>query len=132
MDGRVQAPVIRYLRDKFEGAYVDDITEAGPVGVLAADPESRPARAIYRKIDVSVNAHGSRVIAVVAHHDCAGNPKPRDAQLEDLRRSVEVIRERYPNLKVLPIWVDEDWRVEEIEMSKLPGGPGIPVATPAD
>jgi hypothetical protein len=117
MDGRVQAPVIQYLRERFEGAHVDHITEAGPVGVLAADPESLASRAIYRKIDVSMNAHGSRVIAVVAHHDCAGNPKPREEQLNDLIDSVDVIRERYPGLQVISLWVNEDWQVEEVESS---------------
>ena len=114
MDGRVQGPIISYLSKRFDGAYVDDITEAGPVNVLASDPESNRSKAIYRKIGVSVNAHGSRVIAVVAHHDCAGNTKPQEEQLEDLRVSVEVLRRRYPDLLVIPLWVGEDWQVEEV------------------
>ena len=114
MDGRVQGPIISYLSKRFDGAYVDDITEAGPVNVLASDPESNRSKEIYRKIGVSVNAHGSRVIAVVAHHDCAGNPKPQEEQLEDLRLSVEVLRRRYPELLVIPLWVGEDWQVEEV------------------
>jgi hypothetical protein len=118
MDGRVQGPVIAYLSERFDGAYVDDITEAGPVGVLASDPGSSCSAEIYRKIDVSVNAHGSRVIAVVAHHDCAGNPKPREAQLEDLRVSIEVLKRRYPDLQVIPLWVGEDWQVEEVELGE--------------
>ena len=117
MDGRVQGPILSYLSNRFDGCHVDDITEAGPVNVLASDPESSCSKAIYRKIDVSVNAHGSRVIAVVAHHDCAGNPKPKEAQLEDLRVSVEVLKRRYPDLQVIPIWVGEDWRVEEVELA---------------
>lgn len=118
MDGRVQGPIITYLSNRFDGAYVDDITEAGPVNVLASDPGSSRSEEIYRKIDVSVNAHGSRVIAVVAHHDCAGNPKPREAQLEDLRVSIEVLKRRYPDLQVIPLWVGEDWQVEEVELGE--------------
>ncbi len=119
MDGRVQGPIISYLSKRFDGAYVDDITEAGPVNVLASDPESSRSKAIYRKIDVSVNAHGSQVIAIIAHDDCAGNPKPKEAQLEDLRVSVEVLRRRYPDLQIIPLWVGEDWRVEEIALRAL-------------
>ena len=116
MDGRVQ--VIRYLRERFEGAYVDEITEAGPVGMLAADPESELSQAIYRKVDISVNAHGSRVVAVVAHHDCAGNPKPKEAQIEDLHKSVDALRQRYPDLQIVPLWVGEDWQAQEVELGQ--------------
>ena len=114
MDGRVQRPVLDYLSSLFMADYVDQVTEAGPVGVLAADPESDLSRSIYRRIDVSVNAHGSVGIGVVAHYDCAGNPKPEVKQKEDLRRAVEAIRARYKKQRVVPLWVDRRWKVNEV------------------
>ena len=114
MDGRVQRPVIDYLSEFFLVEHVDVVTEAGPVSVLAADPESDRSKSIYQRIDVSVNVHGSKGICIVAHHDCAGNPKPKSGQMEDIRESVSVLRSRYPDLPVVAVWVDENWAVAEV------------------
>jgi hypothetical protein len=114
MDGRVQDPVTRFLAGRFGVKYVDVITEAGPVGVLASEPESVRAQEMYRKIDISINAHKSRGLAIVAHHDCAGNPKSRDEQLTELHRSAEVLRERFPGMVVVALWVGDDWTVTEM------------------
>ena len=39
IDGRVQLPVITYLQNRFGVKFVDNVTEAGPVGVLSVFPE---------------------------------------------------------------------------------------------
>lgn len=117
MDGRVQAPVNEYLSERFGVTYVDEITEAGPAGVLAADPECDDALAIYRKIDISVEKHDSVGIAVVAHHDCAGNPKPEEDQLEDLAESAKILRARYPGLPVITLWVGKEGTVTEPDLA---------------
>jgi hypothetical protein len=114
MDGRVQRPVLDFLSSLFMADFVDQVTEAGPAGVLAADPESALSQSIYSRIRVSVKAHGSIGIGVVAHYDCAGNPKPEAEQREDLRRSVKAIRARFPRQRVVPLWVDRHWQVSEV------------------
>jgi hypothetical protein len=114
MDGRVQRPVIDYLSELFSVKYVDVVTEAGPVAVLASDPESDRSKSIYQRIDVSVSVHGSRGIGIVAHHDCAGNPKPKSGQMEDIRESVSVLQSRYPDIHVVALWVDENWAAAEV------------------
>ena len=35
MDGRVQLPVINYLKDQYKIDYVDMITEPGPIKILS-------------------------------------------------------------------------------------------------
>ena len=115
MDGRVQRPAIDYLSEFFVVEYVDVVTEAGPVAVLASDPESDRSKSIYQRIDVSVSVHGSKGIGIVAHHDCAGNPKRKNGQMEDVRESVSALRSRYPGLPVIALWVDENWTVAEID-----------------
>jgi hypothetical protein len=114
MDGRVQQPVIDYLIVRFSSDYVDTITEPGPVGLLANDPASIYSQSIFRRIDVSVNAHHSKGIAIVAHHDCAGNPKSEIDQIEDLSKSFSLLRSRYPRLPVVALWVDENWKIVEV------------------
>ena len=55
-----------------------------------------------------------RVLLLVAHHDCAGNPKPKSGQMEDIRESVSVLQSRYPDLRVVALWIDENWSVADV------------------
>lgn len=114
MDGRVQLPVHKYMTSFFMADYVDQVTEAGPAGILASDPKSDLSKSIYRRIEVSVNAHGSIGIGIVAHYDCAGNPKSEAHQKMDLQLSVAALQARFPRQKIVPLWVDRHWKVSEI------------------
>jgi len=114
MDGRTQLPVINYLKWRFEADYVDAITEPGPVRILADDAGCPAAQSIFDRVDISVAKHESRGIAVVAHHDCAGNPLDKPDQLEQLRRAIDVITSMYPDLPVIGLWVDDAWHVHEM------------------
>lgn len=119
MDGRVQAPVIEYLRERFKVEYVDKITEPGPVAILSADPESDASRSIFARVDISLEAHDSCGIAVVAHHDCAGNPVPEAEQRRQLQQSVAAVASRYPGAEVIGLWVDNTWSVREIDVHQF-------------
>ena len=66
IDGRVQLPVIQYLTRWFHVDFVDIVSDTGPVGVLAHNPDTDRAASIYRQIDVSRNAHKSHGLAIVA------------------------------------------------------------------
>ncbi|MDP6359719.1 MAG: hypothetical protein QF473_31655 [Planctomycetota bacterium] len=115
LDGRTQLPVVSYLTQRFGVEFVDIVSEAGPAGMLARNCKSQGSRSIFRRIDISIKAHKSRAIAVVAHHDCAGNPKPATEQIEELRKCVEVLRKRYSDLPVIALWVDADLIATEID-----------------
>ena len=115
MDGRTQVQVNEYLRNKYGVDYVDTITEPGPVKMLAEGVEIPGTGGILCRLDISVHKHGSKAIAVVAHHDCAGNPVEKGVQQEQALKSAEFLRAKYPDLDVLPLWVNETWGVEEIE-----------------
>ena len=115
MDGRVQLPVIEYLMKRLGVEYVDSVTEAGPVGRLSSDPDGVVSASIISRVGVSVERHGSRVVAVVAHHDCGGNPIDEDSQREQLAASIDLIARRFPQVSVAGLWVDADWRVTEVD-----------------
>jgi len=114
MDGRVQLPIIRYLMDRFGCAYVDVVTEAGPVRSMAEAPDAEVTRSILRRVAVSVEKHGSSMVAVVAHWDCAGNPLPESEQRRQLRASVDLVVRSFPGVRVLGLWADQQWTVEEV------------------
>ena len=73
IDGRVQAPVAEWLKLHAQVQYIDMITEPGVDKVLTAGSVQTSA-SIAEKLRISVDAHGSSVVAVVGHFDCAANP----------------------------------------------------------
>jgi hypothetical protein len=114
MDGRVQLPVNEFLRKRFGVEYVDTITEPGPNAILADRLKPYLLESIFDRLRISVEKHGSVGIAIVGHHDCAGNPAPKERQMEHLRKAVEFVRDRYRDVKVIALWVDENWEVQEV------------------
>jgi hypothetical protein len=114
MDGRVQLPVIAYLSDRFAVEHVDMVTEAGPVAVLSEPSTGPAAQGIYDRVALSLERHRSRGVAVTAHHDCAGNPATPQQQQEQLRAAVRRLREWFPAVSVIALWVDEHWEVREL------------------
>ena len=114
IDGRVQLPVIRYLQEHLRVQYVDVVTEAGPVRFLADPADSEAKASILRRVGLSIEAHGSTVVAVAAHADCAGNPVGREHQTRELVASSECIAGRFPEAAVLGLWVDAEGSVREV------------------
>lgn len=114
MDGRVQLPVIKYLLARFKTEYIDSVTEAGPVLYLAERTGSHQTKSILRRTDISIEKHKSRGIAVVAHHDCAGNPVDDQTQISQLPLAVNFLASHYPNVEIIGLWLDSNWSVKEI------------------
>ncbi len=111
IDGRVQIPVIRYLQEQFGVQYVDVVSEAGPVRALTESGDSEAKRSILRRVGISIDAHESKLIAVVAHADCAGNPVPEEEQRRQLGEAVQYLAENFAAATVIGLWVDESWSV---------------------
>ncbi len=115
MDGRTQLPVNEWVRERTGALYVDTITEPGPNGILARQDDSATVRSILKRVDISVHKHGSRFIAVVGHHDCAGNPGERDKQDDETMRAVSFLKQRYPECDVVGVYVDSSWTVQPLD-----------------
>ena len=112
MDGRTQPPVADYLADSFGARYVDTITTAGTVHHLAADTDQTGT--LLSNLAVSVDKHGSSQIAVVAHHDCAGNPVFDETQQNQVRDAVSRLGALYPDAEIIGLWIDRDWGVNRL------------------
>lgn len=112
MDGRIQRKVSDYLLTSFGVKNLDTVTAAGMVRHVAADTDRTPT--IFGDLDVSLNQHGSQDIAVVAHHDCAGNPTSDKEQKDQVARAVKRLMRRHPDAGVIGIWLDRNWTVERV------------------
>jgi len=117
IDGRVQLPVIEFLRNRFQVQYVDIISEPGPCLILAERTDQRTVESILSRVRLSVLAHQTTELAVVAHHDCAGNPVGKSEQLEHLRQAAAYLASVLGELEVIAVWVNDKFEAYEVPLS---------------
>jgi hypothetical protein len=112
-DGRIQRVVSDFLVDRFGVAHVDTITKPGMIKYLTSsyDPATN---AIVNDLDRSLEFHDSTQIALVAHHDCAGNPVDDVLQKTQLKNAVDHFKRRYPGQEVIGLWLGRNWSIEEV------------------
>ena len=115
MDGRVQEPVIDFLKDEFEADFVDMITEPGPDGILSERTDECRILTIKERIGISVEKHGSRLIGVFDHGDCAGNPVKKEIHIQQTMSAVALVKSWFVSVEVKGYWIDENWKVNLIE-----------------
>tara|TARA_B100001750_G_scaffold179824_1_gene148191 strand:+ start:382 stop:723 length:342 start_codon:yes stop_codon:yes gene_type:complete len=113
MDGRIQESVADYIKKKYNVLFVDMITDAGPVKILSNKKTDNLA-SIISCIEISLKKHKSKGIAIVAHHDCAGNPIPDEEQKKLLQKAVTLLVNKYVNVSVCGLWVNKNREVEKI------------------
>jgi len=114
MDGRVQLPVITWMKEQYDLDFVDMITEPGPDKILAE--EGKETASIKSRVDISVNAHGSDIILIAGHYDCAGNPVSEKEHKAQLNKAIQVIHSwDLPVGKTIAVWLDKDWQLEIVE-----------------
>ena len=114
LDGRVQLPLIQWMRAAYGLDFVDLITEPGPDKLLSmGSPEQLDA--LRSKVLISLSAHGSKLVVIAGHHDCLGNPVSRDYHLEQIRKAVSVLRSWSLPATIIGVWINPDWQVEVVE-----------------
>jgi hypothetical protein len=114
MDGRTQIPVAEWMKKMFKVDYVDAVTEPGPIKLIAEFKDIQVIANIKKRVDISVNHHRSKAIAVVGHFDCAGNPVDKNTQVLQIADAVKKIKTWGFDVTVVGLWVDEDWKVSQI------------------
>ena len=110
MDGRVQDAVKDYMKENYGVDYVDMVTEPGPNKILADNLDSAVIENIKKRVEISVEHHGSRVIAIVGHFGCAGNPTEKETQIEHLKEAKEIVISFGFPVEIILLWVDGDWK----------------------
>ena len=114
MDGRIQEPIIKFLKDHYNITYVDTITEPGPCRILAENTDNISVNSILEKVNISIHKHGSKRIAISGHHDCAGNPCDEAIQKQQIKQSIEFLKNKYPEIEIIGLWIDNEWKVNGV------------------
>ncbi|MFC2137780.1 carbonic anhydrase [Bacteroidota bacterium] len=113
IDGRTQLAVIEYLRTKYLIDYVDMVTEPGPIKILTEGINKQVIDNIKARVDMSIKKHNSKLIVVVGHFDCAANPEPKKVQVEQIKQSIYIVKQWWPDVPVTGLWIDENMVVHK-------------------
>ena len=113
-DGRVQYPVMDYLKKHFEIEFFDSANEAGPLRTLCKKSDKCRLITLKEQIRTSLVDHGSKFIALVGHHDCNDNPGNRAFQESQLDESLDYLQRSFgTEITYVGLYVNEKWEVEE-------------------
>ncbi|MFC0230409.1 carbonic anhydrase [Bhargavaea ullalensis] len=114
MDGRVQEPVIQWMKNRYNAKYVDSVTEAGPNKVLLSNNQDK-IDAIIERVRVSTDKHGSTVLAIAGHYDCAGHAVDGELKKARIRESIELISTWGLDVEIIGLYVNDQWQVEVVD-----------------
>ena len=115
VDGRVQLPVMTYVKHTQGVDYVDMLTAPGVNKVIAEGIYLTTTELLKKSAEISIDKHGSRLIAIAGHHDCSANPSDKDANLKQLLAAVRIVDSWALNARVIGLWVNEQWKVSQVK-----------------
>ena len=113
MDGRVQDAVKNYMQKNYGVDYVDMVTEPGPNKILADNADKAVIENIKKRVEISVGHHGTKVLAVVGHFGCAGNPVEKEEQIKHLKAAQKTVEQFGFPVEIVLLWVEGDWTTVE-------------------
>ena len=103
IDGRVQLPMISWIKDRYSVDFVDTITAPGIDKVIFdGDVES-----IKKSLMISISNHKSSHVVISGHFGCAGNPVSDEDHFTHIKKSVEIINSWNLDADVVGVWLDE-------------------------
>ncbi len=111
MDGRIQIPLSKWIKENYSVDYVDTITEPGVDKTIT---ENSVFESIKTKVSISINAHKSELVVLSGHYDCAANKVSNEKHIELIKKGIEVISSWNLGVKVIGVWVDDSWNVNTI------------------
>ena len=111
IDGRIQLPLAKWIKENYSVDYVDTITEPGVDKNISKDSV---IESIKPKARISINAHKSELVVFSGHYNCAANPVTDEEHIEFIKKGVEAISSWNLGVKVIGVWVDENWIVNAV------------------
>lgn len=113
-DGRVQYPVMDYLKKSYDIEFFDAANEAGPLLTLTKKTDKCRLISLKEQIRTSLEEHNSRFIALVGHHDCTDNPGDRAFQEKQMDEALDYLQRGFgKDITYVGLYMKENGEVEE-------------------
>lgn len=119
IDGRTQQRVIDYMVQNHDVDGVDMITFPGADGMFSSQERAVEVELARRAVSISVERHSSKVIAVVGHHDCAGNLVDKERHYMHIHRAVEKVQSWGLPTRIIGLYVNDEWQIEQVSQILL-------------
>ncbi len=103
IDGRVQLPMLNWIKEKYLVDYIDTITAPGIDKVISDDN----IESIKKSVMISISNHKSSHIVISGHFGCAGNPVSDEEHFIQIKKSVEIINSWDLDVDIVGVWLDE-------------------------
>lgn len=91
MDGREAEAVRTYVRARELGEFIDTIDDPGMVKRLI-DGDDRAHEKLRERLPITVEKHGSAVVLVSGHAECAGNPVEDELHRAQVQEAAQIVR----------------------------------------
>ncbi len=111
IDGRIQLPLAKWIKENYSVDYVDTITEPGVDKNISKDSV---IESIKPKARISIHAHKSELVVFSGHYNCAANPVTDDEHIEFIKKGVEAISSWNLGVKVICFCVDDSLNVNDV------------------
>jgi hypothetical protein len=116
IDGRTQEVVIDHIKQKYNIDGVDMVTFPGADGIFSNEERSEESIALVRRaVSISIEKHGSRIIAVVGHYDCAGNPGDRKHHYMHIQKAMLEVSSWNLPAQVIGFHINDKREIEEVK-----------------
>ena len=115
IDGRTQEPVIDFMKQKYGIDGVDMVTFPGVDGVASSLGNFNTIALIRNAVSISIEKHGSRIIAVVGHFDCAGNPGNKEHHYAHIGKAVQQVSSWKFDAEIVGLYVNDNWQIDEVK-----------------
>jgi hypothetical protein len=114
IDGRTQEPVINFMKKKYDIDGVDMVTFPGADGIFSVRENLDKIEIIRRSVSISIEKHHSRIIAVVGHFDCAGNPGDKEHHYAHIRKALHEVSSWNFDAQIAGYYVNDKLHIEEV------------------
>jgi hypothetical protein len=115
IDDRTQQVVIDHLKQNYNIDGVDMVTFPGADGFFSNMDHSEEIALIRRAVSISIEKHGSRIIAEVGHYDCAGNPGDREQHHMHIRGAMREVSQWNLHAQVIGLYLNDKREIEEVK-----------------
>ncbi|HEY7734385.1 MAG TPA: carbonic anhydrase [Nitrososphaera sp.] len=115
IDGRTHEAVIDHMKKNYNIDGVDMVTFPGADGIVSDRGKSSEIALFKSAVGISIEKHGSHVIAIVGHHDCAGNPGDREHHYKHIRKAMGEVTSWHFPARVVGFYVNDKRKIEEVE-----------------